>query len=300
MNWGGYCHQPKGIGLGCPLTGRIQLPGLCLSYCSDKGPPTMAALHKLSLTLILLAWSMNLAAKEIVRIAVGEWPPYLSQTSPHFGVAAHIVEEAFQATGMDVEYQFLPWARVAVYVENGQFDASILWVKTEERETRYLFSDVLLEGEAVFFYNRDNPLIWQNMEDLSGKRFGGLLSASYPWFDAARAAGIPMQMEQVPTERQNFAMLLSQRIDAYAMDKLVGMHILQQDFPSQAEQITFDPRPVETWPYRLIFTRSPRGETLVEQFNRGLEIIELQGTVRVHLNNVANGVYLPVNDKTVP
>lgn len=253
----------------------------------------MVILRKGLISLVLLVCSSPLFAEETVRIAIGEWPPYLSERSPHYGVAAHIVQEAFQVSGLDVEFQFLPWARVLVYVENGQADASILWVKTEEREASYLFSDVVLEGEAVFFYHKDNPLIWQDFQDLNNKRFGGLLSASYPWFEAARVAGASVEMELVTTEQQNFSKLLSQRLDAYSMDRLVGQHILQQDFAERQDLISYDPTPIETWPYRLIFTRSPRGEELSSAFNQGLEAMKQRQKVQVHLNNVANGVYLP-------
>jgi len=258
----------------------------------------MSTFLKAAMVLFLLfAVSVSASERETVRIAVGEWPPYLSQNLPHDGVAAHLVREAFKAGGVEVEFEYFPWQRVRLYVENGTKDASILWVKTEERARTLLFSDVLLEGEAVFFYNKNNPLVWQNYEDLDGKRFGGLLSASYPWFEAAKAEGADVTMDLVTVEHRNFSKLLSERIDAFSLDKLVGLHMLQQRFPEQADLIDFDPTPVESWPYRLIFTKSPRGEALVEAFNEGLAIIKRQGLIPVYINNVANGVYLPEEPK---
>lgn len=243
-------------------------------------------------SVILLTSSLSLPAQEPVRIAIGEWPPYLAKNLPHYGVAAHIVKEAFQAGGLDVEFQFLPWGRVLVYVEGGRFDTSILWVETEERAKTLLFSDVVMEGEAVFFYNVENPLKWQTYQDLGDKRFGGLISASYPWFEAAKAQGIDMDMELVTDEHQNFSKLISGRIDAFSLDKLVGLHLLQQNFPARRSEIDHDPTPIESWPYRLIFTKSPRGEELVEAFNKGLAIIKEQGLIETYLDDVGRGVYL--------
>ena len=254
----------------------------------------MSSFVKAAMALFLLiAINGALSARETVRIAIGEWPPYLSRELPHNGVAAHLVREAFEAGGVNVQFDFLPWQRVRVYVENGTRDASILWVKTEQRAQTLLFSDVLLEGEAVFFYNKNNPLIWQDYEDLDGKRFGGLLSASYPWFETAKSRGVDVSMELVTVEHQNFSKLLSERIDAFSLDKLVGLHMLQHRFPNQADLIGYDPSPIESWPYRLIFTKSPRGERLVEAFNEGLAIIKQRGLIPVYINNVANGMYLP-------
>ncbi|GGX54979.1 substrate-binding periplasmic protein [Saccharospirillum salsuginis] len=253
----------------------------------------MYSLLRTGLAIFLISNCIPLSAQETVRIAIGEWPPYLSQELPHNGVAAHLVKEAFEAGGVDVAFEYYPWQRVRVYVENGTQDASILWVRTEERAQSLLFSDVLLEGEAVFFYNKNDPLIWQDYEDLDGKRFGGLLSASYPWFEAAKARGVDVEMELVTVEHRNFSKLLSKRIDAFSLDKLVGLHMLQQRFPDQADRIGYDPSPIESWPYRLIFTRSPRGEALMKRFNEGLAIIKERGLIPVYINNVANGVYLP-------
>ena len=253
----------------------------------------MSRLLRAFFSVILLLGSLASAAKEPVRIAIGEWPPYLAENLPHYGVAAHIVKEAFNAAGREVEFQFLPWGRVVVYVENSRFDTSILWVETEERAKSFLFSDVLLEGEAVFFYNEAKPLEWQTHPDLSNLHFGGLLSASYPWFEAAKAEGRDMQMELVTDERQNFSKLISGRIDAFSLDKLVGLHLLQQDFANQRDQVGYDPTPIESWPYRLIFTKSTRGEELVEAFNKGLGIIKQQGVIDTYLDNVGRGFYLP-------
>ncbi|WP_028670851.1 hypothetical protein [Saccharospirillum impatiens] len=77
-----------------------------------------------------------------------------------------------------------------------------------------------------------------------------------------------------------------------AQPTMLGLHILQY-FPDRLDDISYDPTPIETWPYRLIFTRSPRGEALNRAFNQGLEALKERQKVQIHLNNVANGVYLP-------
>lgn len=83
----------------------------------------MVSVRKVLLGLVSLACCAPLVAQETVRIAVGEWPPYLSENARHYDVAAHIVGEVFQASGMKVEVDFLPWARVLVYVESGRYES---------------------------------------------------------------------------------------------------------------------------------------------------------------------------------
>lgn len=48
---------------------------------------------------------------ETVILSTNEWPPFLSESMKHNGVAAHIVREAFAAEGITVRYVFLPWKR---------------------------------------------------------------------------------------------------------------------------------------------------------------------------------------------
>ncbi|WP_020410740.1 substrate-binding periplasmic protein [Hahella ganghwensis] len=249
-------------------------------------------LNRLTILLLLGSFSTS-QAEETVRIAVGEWPPYLSAEFPHFGVAAHIVEESFTAAGVKVEFGFFPWNRVARYVEDGLWDTSILWVETEERKKVYLFSEVVFEGTAVFFHRRDHPIKWQTYRDFEGVKFGGLMSASYPWFESAKEAGVNMIMEKVSEESLNFAKLLSGRIHAFSLDKLVGIYILQKKLPYVMDYISYNPRPIESWPYRLIFTKSPRGEMMVNAFNRGLLILKEKGLIERHLQEAVEGLYYP-------
>ncbi|OZG75467.1 amino acid ABC transporter substrate-binding protein [Hahella sp. CCB-MM4] len=244
-------------------------------------------------SMFLVTAASNVRAEETARIAIGEWPPYLSVELPHYGVAAHIVEESFRAADLQVEFGFFPWNRVAQYVEDGTWDTSILWVETEERKKIYLFSDVVFEGTAVFFHRKERPLSWNTYQDFEGLKFGGLMSATYPWFEDAKLAGVSMKMEKVSDEGLNFAKLLSGRIDAFSLDKLVGLYILQRQLPYVMDHISYNPRPIESWPYRLIFTQSPRGEMLVEAFNRGLQKIKDNGLVHRHLQEAVEGIYYP-------
>ncbi|WP_431686766.1 substrate-binding periplasmic protein [Hahella sp. NBU794] len=244
----------------------------------------------LALALILAGYTSS--AAETARIAIGEWPPYLSEELQHYGMAAHIAEVCFKAANVDVEVGFFPWNRVALFVENGLWDTSILWVKTEEREKVYLFSDVIFEGSAVFFYAKARPMQWRDYKDLVGLKFGGLMSASYPWFEAAKEQGINLEMEVVSDERLNFAKLLTGRIDAFSLDKYVGLYILHKNFPQESNLITYNPTPIESWPYRLIFTKNPRGEKMRNAFNKGLKIVQENGLLEQLLDDAANGRYV--------
>jgi len=253
----------------------------------------MKTINRIFIVFVAIIYPLIGVSEEPVRITIGEWTPYLSKELKHYGVAAHIVTEAFAKEGIEVQYKFLPWKRAEQYVISGEQEGSILWVRTEERAKVFLFTEVMLAGDAVFFHLKSFPFDWQTYQDLAKLRIGGLVSATYPWVEKAKEQGIHLKIYPVINEKQNFAKLLKQRIHVYGMDRLVGYNILQTHFSSEeAQKVTHHPRPVETWPYRLIFSkqveRSPR---LVEAFNKGIQYLKKQKRIQKYLTDFEQGKY---------
>lgn len=68
------------------------------------------------------------SAAESVRLTNGEWPPYLGERLPHHGVASRIVAEAFALEGIEVRWEFHPWARSLKMAGQGERDGSAVWL----------------------------------------------------------------------------------------------------------------------------------------------------------------------------
>jgi polar amino acid transport system substrate-binding protein len=233
-------------------------------------------------------------AKTKITIAIGEWPPYVSEELKHEGVAVHMVKEAFALAGVEAQCRFYPWMRVHEYVKTGEADASILWVWTEERAQHFYFSDIVIEGTAVFFHLKSDPFDWTTFKDLENRAIGGLVSASYPWFEQAKEQGLQLHMKKVIDEKQNFEKLFKKRIDLISLDRLVGYTILRKYFDPQAVQlVTEHPRPIETWQYRLIFSKqNKQSPHLVELFNKGFKRFKEQGLDQKYMKDAEMGKYL--------
>ena len=84
-----------------------------------------------------LIFSSSLSANETIRIANGEWPPYLSKELKHYGVASRIVAEAFALEGVKVKYGFFPWGRAYAVVQRGEWDGSVIWTIKEFSDGRF-------------------------------------------------------------------------------------------------------------------------------------------------------------------
>lgn len=64
--------------------------------------------------IYLLILTATSHAQETIRITNGEWEPFLSQHSPHYGINSHIVSEAFRLEGIQVKWGFFPWKRAFI------------------------------------------------------------------------------------------------------------------------------------------------------------------------------------------
>ncbi|WP_158229038.1 substrate-binding periplasmic protein [Chitinimonas sp. BJB300] len=230
----------------------------------------------LSVCLFLLipqAWSA-----EQIRLANGEWAPYLSEKLPHAGYASHIVTEAFKAVGVEVQYEYYPWARAQELVKAGAIDGSLVWSISAEREKFALFSDPVFVDDEVVFYLRAKPLVWQRTEDLSGLVMGIALGSKLGVWEPLVKSGA-IRRELTIDVHTGFLQLMARRIDFFPLVKSVGLHLLRNRFPPDvAERITYSSIVTDRREYRLMLSQQlPRSTELIKRFNEGLAKLQSNG-----------------------
>ena len=245
-------------------------------------------LHGCRLLLLLLAFHLAapVQAERIVRITNGEWPPYLSEHLPHYGIASRIVTEAFALQGIAVQYGFFPWPRALASAKTGIWDGTAVWQHSEERERDFYFSEPVFDsGGYVFFHLKKTAFTWSNIDDLARYRIG--ITNDYFYgeeFQSAVKLG-KLAVEGVTSEEQNFRKLLGERIDAFPIIAVVGFAMLNQHFPpSEASRITHHPKILYNKPmFLLLSKKDPRNQKLMEEFNQGLQKLKASGKFDVYL-----------------
>ncbi len=223
--------------------------------------------------LLLLLLSTNLFAEETVRLTSGEWPPYLSKDSKHYGFASHIVTEAFAQVGIRVEYGFRPWKRAYLLAQRGAWDGSVVWAWSKERAEGFYFSDSVMEAENVFFHRRDTFFNWKTYDDLAGQRIGATSGYYYgDEFEEAEKSGI-IKVDKAVSDELGFKKLLKRRIDAFVIVSDVGYTLMSKLLThSQKTLLTHHPKPVYKTGFSLILSKKVIGnQKLLLRFNRGLE-----------------------------
>ncbi|MFC4161006.1 substrate-binding periplasmic protein [Chitinimonas lacunae] len=228
---------------------------------------TMMNFCRLMCCLPFLCWSAATVAEEIT-LTNGEWPPYLSEQAPHYGIASRVVSEAFAQEGITVRYVFRPWRRAYLEAESGKYHGSVVWTFEKDRGEVFHFSDPIFEGRSVFFHLRTSTFDWKRFEDLLDYQIGGTVGYTYEF---EKLPGI--QVQRADTDSDNFRKLLAGRFDIFPSDIKVGYAVLRSGFPPEdVARITHHPRAYNVVSYHLILPkRHPESSRLLALFNRGLK-----------------------------
>lgn len=244
----------------------LKLPDLCLRTC--------AAL------LLLMGTTQAFAEPQrIVRITTGEWPPYTSENMPFYGVASHVITEAFAQVDIVAIYSFFPWARAMKVARDGDWDATSIWFDTKERRENFFYSEPIITGTNSFFYLKDSDFDWHNFNDLAKFRIGGTLEYSYgKEFDDAEAKGV-FHTQRSRSDVAGLQNLLKGRIDVFPGELMVTYELIGATFGAEeASRMTHHPKPISVQPLYLLFSKSAANNKFwVELFNKGMERLKESG-----------------------
>lgn len=218
--------------------------------------------------------------EDIIRLSTAEWYPYISKDLPNYGCDAQIVSEAFALEGIRVEYIFMPWARGYYEAETGLVDGAIEWMKLEEREVKFYFSEKPYNTqENIFLSHRDNPLDWETLDDLIGKKIGITVGYGYGGKLDELLANPDVIFETASSDEANIRKLLDGRIDVFPIERTVGEGILTKYFSTEErDQIILNPKPLsQFYPYVILTKALPENQERIEKYNRGFETLVNSG-----------------------
>ncbi|WP_137938593.1 transporter substrate-binding domain-containing protein [Chitinivorax sp. B] len=209
-----------------------------------------------------------------ITLTNGEWPPYLTEYEPGYGIASRIVTDAFAEVGIRVNYVFRPWKRAYKEAEAGIHEGSVVWSYEEERAQKFLFSDSIFEGQSVFFHLKRVPFQWQTYDDLARFRIGGSLGYEYEFEKL-----LNIKVTHAGDDLSNFRKLLAGHIDIFPSDREVGYAILRRHFSKdELAQFTHHPKVYNSVTYHLILNKQhARNAGLMVRFNQGLKKLRDSG-----------------------
>lgn len=214
-----------------------------------------------------------------VRLSNQEYPPYLGETLPGYGLLSRVVSAAFRLENVRVGYVFYPNNRALESARAGAVDGSLGWAVTPERQRDLLYSDTVMTLRMVFFQRAERTIAWRTLADLAPYRIGVTAGNSYSDEFARLQAGGLLHVESAADDLSNFRKLLVGHIDLFPIDAEVGSMLLARQFGvEQRRQLTFSARSFWSAEMHVVISRKSHDAVeLVARFNRGLKRLRASG-----------------------
>lgn len=236
------------------------------------------SLSLLSLAVILVAPVRSSAADAPpLRIATGEWRPWVGRALPRGGPITRLVEEAMARRGRKVEWIWLPWARALEETRGGRHDATVLWSPAPDRLRDFLYSAPLVRLHWLFHYRRGDAFDWSTMADLRGRRVGVTLGYWYgEEFAAAERAGT-FVVDEAPTDLDNLRKLAEGRVSLVPLEETVAEADLRGLSTEARARVVAHPKPFRVVTHHLIFSKQDDDPAVRRDFDEGLAELHAEG-----------------------
>ncbi|EFP96606.1 transporter substrate-binding domain-containing protein [Vibrio caribbeanicus] len=223
-----------------------------------------------------------------VKLANGEWAPYCSDKLKHGGFITHIVREAFEAEGYTVEFDYLPWKRGFEQAKAGNYDASLVWSKNDERQQFFLYSDPVITLSTALFQQKAKPISWSSKSDLANYKIGGVTGYAYGIEDLEKTGKVKVQ--RIASPENNYKKLSAGRLDIVLEDTDVGLETVTK--LGLRDKIEPNAKPLTERDYFVIVSKkSPQKQEILDAFNRGLAKLKAQGKLEAYREASVRGEY---------
>ena len=242
------------------------------------------------LLAVLLLFFIPRAMALTVRVATGEFPPYLSASLKDNGYISRIIKESFRLEGIEVVFTYYPWKRSYEMVRKGEADATPFWVKTAERERLFFLSSPIETTHYGYFYLKKNKFSQRTPDQLKALKIGITNGYSYGLtFDTAKK-NHQLIIDSAPTDEVNLKKLLAGRIDLFAADLMLGQYLIKTTLSTtEASQVEPYPRPFASENgYLLISRNTPFAREIAVRFNSGLKKLKQSGAYAKILSEAKN------------
>lgn len=234
------------------------------------------------LCLVALCCPPLQAAPPVLLIATNDAPPYISADRQN-SFLTDLLDQIAKKMGVSFELRFMPWPRCELAVDELQVWATMPYVPTPERESRFLFSQPLFTTQTLLFhYTADGkqvPRTFQALSELKPYKMGGV--RGYYYENLFAQAGLSLDLAS--SEESSFRKLRAGRVDMVPAVDSVGWGIIHKTFTAD-EQANFHTleTPLNVGSNFLMSSRRyPQAEQLMASFNEALATLRSNGVYKI-------------------
>lgn len=222
-------------------------------------------------------------ARQAVRLAVDDWPPFVSHSLPGEGMSASLVSAIYERLGETVQYDYFPWKRTMQIGLGSPRYAGLMAVwRTAEREKLCHFSVPIGNTHGVLAYLKDDGVSAVSLADLKGMRIGTVAGYSNgEQFDAMAARG-ELTAEEGLNDMINLKKLLIGRYRAIVIERHVLQHLLMGSSFTRAdrERIGVIDKLFAERSVHVCFQRNDEGARQQRRFNEAAREVDTVRLVR--------------------
>ncbi len=213
-----------------------------------------------------------------VIVLTADYPLFMDESVEGKGIFTEMVEAIMKETNLDYEIEWSIWPRIEPMLEDGEAWAAFYYVKTPEREEKFLFTDPFTESHSVFFYHEDGKITgdipFSTVKDLKEYTFGG--NKSYFYSDDWKEVGL--NVEWATTDDGLINMLKYGRIDLLFYDEIVGWDLIKKYAPDEADKFRTLSTVLNTDPLYLMVSASYQDtEKIIAEFNQAIKSFKEKG-----------------------
>jgi len=190
-----------------------------------------------------------------------------------------LTQEAFQRVGYTPEFRFVPWARALKLSIKGDYKVLLAAYFSEERAEKLAYTAPIGSTRVFFLKRKDQSMTYTTMDDLKPYRIGHIRGSKVNTaFDEAEKTFLTM--EYVSSTEQNINKLLAGRLDLVVEKEERLTQLLKTEFQDDADKLELIYPPLQVNPfYNCVSKALPNAQQIVDDFNRGLQMIREDGTL---------------------
>jgi polar amino acid transport system substrate-binding protein len=232
-----------------------------------------------TLTCLLLSLLLCASARaEPLRLVTGDdYAPFTGKALPAGGMLTQVVRGALQQVELNSSLDWHPWKRGYLKTLRGDYDATFPYVRSQEREELFLYSEALFIAEQHIFSRAGEVIEVDDVASMQGRRLCYPLGWQPPPI-IQQLLDKGQLSRHSPTGLHECArLLLMGRDDFFISDRRLGETALQLT-GVPVEQFRRSASAISRSTLHLIVPRShPRAATIIEQFNQGLALLRASG-----------------------
>jgi len=218
--------------------------------------------------------------KTTVTLTSGHFPPWISTELPENGYLHSLITEAFNHSGYEVKWEFLPWKRALRQVREGRADGPAAWASHPERDKRFNQSIPVYDETNLLFRRRGTPpMVWDALQLQPHRtRVSIPLGYTVPALLEKLEHSGGIQLIEVRTASSSLRMLAEGRVQ-YAYDGLYsGLYTRAQVWSNGRAPVLPGELTLRRNQGHVLFNpNNPRSGELVRALNEGLRYMFRNG-----------------------